>query len=101
MPDALDVTRFTLPDFAPGQEQRLTDRERQLCDRDARAAHVCYSVCRDWDDMDKITLACKLLVECVDARDANLPEKALRRRLLEVYGSLDVVFRDMQDMEDV
>lgn len=92
------VSRYDPPDFASGQEQRQADHERQICDRDAKAAQIALR-CNEWSDLDKVAVACKLLSECVDGRDAWLPEGTIPRRLIDGYGVLDSIFRDMQDKE--
>lgn len=95
----LDYTRFSPPDFRPGQEQRLADAERRRCDQAARIEQVIYKHCKGWTESDFLQLAAEALVQMGVNPDMRNRERD--RELWEGFCKVDnAAMRDRERQED-
>lgn len=89
MPDALDQTRFSPPDFAPGEEQRLIDREREMADLDAAMNQIIYGKCKDWSDRYFLELAYRALDQVAHMNMRHAPARTQDWRIWKAHTLLD------------
>jgi hypothetical protein len=100
MPDVLDYTRFALPDFAPGQEQRMADIESRICQQDAKIRQLLFKhLDESWTPHDLVLLCSRVLGEIVETCYQHSPEGTAKRKLFEAYRHLDDVERLWRDKE--
>lgn len=86
MPQALDMTRFSPPDFFPGEEQDLADREQRVLVQSTKAYHLLFKHCDEWTEPDFLALALAALNQVEMTEDLWRAVATLIQRLDALNG---------------